>query len=324
MRGVALAAGIPTNFTVEGTLGLAVFGLMLGLPFGALFAVLRGILPGPQLVRGLIFGLALLALFVVPPFLILAPEGEVNLAPPLVGFALFAPLPILYGLVLAAVCDRLAPAHGRVISRPVGIMWVAAFGAALLVALVGLASLPAAFRSPPLVSNFMRDMGLPFRIVVQSNQAFLLLFALAYCGLTIAIFWRGAASRPAKAVAVGLALFGTVFFQAAGLRHSTLIGPVLVTLLIGATVALFLLRRNAGPAGGRALRWPLIGVGACAALFTALWLLYSLTPTMRPTGTVGVSGLFVFPFFLLPWLFLPVSVALAMWRDGLFQPAAQE
>ncbi|MGH2521200.1 MAG: hypothetical protein ACRDH2_01745, partial [Anaerolineales bacterium] len=96
MRGVALLAGQPPGFTLGGTLAILLFGVILGLPFGALFASVRRWLPGAWPWQGLIFGVILTLVFVAPPFLLTRPEGELAILPPLAGFSLFAPLPSLY------------------------------------------------------------------------------------------------------------------------------------------------------------------------------------------------------------------------------------
>lgn len=97
MRGVALAAGIPPTFTIEGTLGLLLMGGLFGLPLGALYALLRGALA--ERWRGLTYGVLLLC-FILLPLLLADTEGEIALAPLPIGIALFSVLPLGYGLLL--------------------------------------------------------------------------------------------------------------------------------------------------------------------------------------------------------------------------------
>ena len=80
MRGVALAGGLPLSFTVEGTLNLAIVGLVFGIPFGIAFVALRRFIPGSGPWQGLGYGALLFAIFLAPPFLFYR-EGEASLLP---------------------------------------------------------------------------------------------------------------------------------------------------------------------------------------------------------------------------------------------------
>jgi hypothetical protein len=99
------ARGLETDFgatvgeiTVGGTFFLLIAGSVLGMAGGILYLAIRRLLPGNWWLEGLVFGLLLLALagrVLVDPgnsdFVILSPAG--------LAVAMFAALPILYGLL---------------------------------------------------------------------------------------------------------------------------------------------------------------------------------------------------------------------------------
>jgi hypothetical protein len=49
------------EFTIEGTLGIVIFGMILGAPFGVIYDAIAERLPGPARLRGLVFGALCLA-----------------------------------------------------------------------------------------------------------------------------------------------------------------------------------------------------------------------------------------------------------------------
>ena len=101
-----LGEGVP-SFTVGGTIGIMLMSAILGAIGGLGFALVRWLLrlrtsEGTSSLRNILAGAgygAILAALVVLPFF-LAPTGELSLAPPLVGAALFGWIPLAYGLTL--------------------------------------------------------------------------------------------------------------------------------------------------------------------------------------------------------------------------------
>jgi hypothetical protein len=94
--------------TPSGTIFLLIAGGLGGILGGLAYLVVRRLLPGRGVVKGALFGLMLLALFgrllVVPDnpdFLILEPAG--------LAVAMFAALPILFGLAFVPLAEWLEP-----------------------------------------------------------------------------------------------------------------------------------------------------------------------------------------------------------------------
>ena len=95
------------QWTAEGTFNLVVSGaLFFGLPGAFLYLLVRRFLPGPVLLRGLVFGVVLLAL----GFTAFVQDNEYEYdryVSPAVSVPLFMLLFLVYGLVLAPVAERL-------------------------------------------------------------------------------------------------------------------------------------------------------------------------------------------------------------------------
>src|SRR5215472_1090986 len=103
MRLIAVALGRAPMFTAA-TFVLLRTGLYDGILMGLLFVAIRRYLPGAYLVKGVVFGVLLLALALLPfvlPFL-----GELQDAPVL-GGGLFAALFLATGIAEAAVVAQL-------------------------------------------------------------------------------------------------------------------------------------------------------------------------------------------------------------------------
>jgi len=96
------------TITPSGTIFLLIAGGLGGILGGLVYLVVRRLLPGRGLAKGALFGLVLLALFgrllVVPDntdFLILEPAG--------LAVAMFAALPILFGMAFVPLAEWLEP-----------------------------------------------------------------------------------------------------------------------------------------------------------------------------------------------------------------------
>lgn len=110
MRVFAILVGQPTEFTVGGSLGLVVFGAIFGLAGGLAYIVVRRIIPGPWIVPGLAFGLALVGLVLAT----MGGAGSEGSADPGLATRLFAGLALAYAVFTAwlthLVERRLPPA----------------------------------------------------------------------------------------------------------------------------------------------------------------------------------------------------------------------
>lgn len=108
MRLVALAAGVPTSFTIPGTLTVVLIFAMLGGAYGALLTAVWRSIPGFRSAPGLIGGTALAFWFWYPFFL--AGENDLNgliSAPLVILFTmLISGMWIGYGMLLAALMRR--------------------------------------------------------------------------------------------------------------------------------------------------------------------------------------------------------------------------
>jgi hypothetical protein len=231
MRGVALVAGLEPGFTVAGTLGIALAGVIVGMPLGALFVALRRALPGEGVWKGCFYGLCLVVVGMVPTILFYR-EGEFVLAPPLVGLALFAPLGPLYGAALAVTARRLdgepfphghatatASARPRAIGRQV--IAVATFAGLLELGVLGAGSITHHIPLlPPAVVHALQEHHIPFSQVRVAHVWLVNLFALGYFGLSSLIFWQRARRPMARFAAASLLLFGGALFNT-GARYYT-------------------------------------------------------------------------------------------------------
>ncbi len=99
MRAAALAADHTPGFSVSGTLGVVLLGVLTGMPMGLLFAAAKPFLPGRGLAKGLMYGLVALPVFAIP----IAVGNEELAIAPLLGLVLYAALFVASGVALAAV-----------------------------------------------------------------------------------------------------------------------------------------------------------------------------------------------------------------------------
>lgn len=125
--GVADGVGVRPEFTLAGTLAIATAGMLAGMPTGVLYNAVADRLRGPAIVRGLLFGLALLA--VIGPFFLRTEEffslGRVML---------FLPLFLLFGTIIGIA---LGPSRALMPRLPVPVQaltGLAAAGVAVLAA----------------------------------------------------------------------------------------------------------------------------------------------------------------------------------------------
>ena len=131
--GVADGVGVRPEFTIAGTLAIAVVGAIVGVPAGAIYAAVEQRLPGPARARGLMFA-ALLLVFIGPLFFT---NEEFFSSGRLVLFLMLFPV---YGLGLGLalpLVQRLAPRVPDLLER---LLVAGAAGAGVLV-VVGFAGL---------------------------------------------------------------------------------------------------------------------------------------------------------------------------------------
>lgn len=295
MRVVVLLGEGQPGFTGGGTLAIMIMGAVLGVLGGLGFALVRSLLragwgketsPLRSIGAGAVYGGALAALAALPFFLIR--EGELALASPLVGAALFAWIPLAYGLALGAAVPRV---ERRIAAAPrtVGLGWMATFGLALALALAGMAPLLGGFVPfPPAATDLHYSAGLSFAAAQALHRGLMLAFMLAYVGLATFIFWRRSHDAVARLAAVTLLLFAAAFFgrQPALATGMQALPParLLPDLLQAGALSSFLLLLFLFPDG----RWALPWTRPVAVLWCAWSLLWFANPL--PGTPLDVSG----------------------------------
>ena len=120
------------RWTVEGTLAVVLTALSAGGFGGAVYLLVRRVLPGPSAVRGLAFGLLALGLF--GGFVLSVDYEYVRYVDARQSVALFAALFPLYGVVAALVGDAVAPPPEHQGRRWPWLRWVARAGIAVVAA----------------------------------------------------------------------------------------------------------------------------------------------------------------------------------------------
>jgi hypothetical protein len=203
------------------------------------------------------YGLVLSGLAILPFFQ--APQGELSLAPPLLGAALFGWIPLAYGLALGAGARWTAR---RFAARPrnVGLGWLAAYGLALALALVALLPLLGSFAPfPTAATQLYLELGWSYAGAHTVHFALVLAFIVAYCGLSSVVFWSGAHHGLAKLAAVTLLLFAAGFFghapAVAGGMGMLQMGSLAPGLIRAAGLSLLLIVLYLLPDGRSLQRW---------------------------------------------------------------------
>jgi hypothetical protein len=100
MRIIAVALGMELDFSLEGTFMLVFAGLFFGAIIGVVYSILEGFINLPNIVKGLLAGVAVLILNLIP-IAFGEPEGELVLLPPIYFAGAFLPVYLVFGLVLA-------------------------------------------------------------------------------------------------------------------------------------------------------------------------------------------------------------------------------
>jgi len=394
MRAVALAIGLPPNFSLEGTFAIALIGAILGAPFGLVYLVIRNALPGTGIWKGLTFGLLLFVTLMVPPLLFYR-EGELLLASPLIGISLFAPVAFIYGGFTALTAQRLekilarnqtlAPtpqthptlAWSAVLSQ---VFYLVLFAAALELAILGTLSilnhLP---RIPPLFVQIAWQIGLPFTTMRDVNLWLVNLTTLGYFGLASFIFWHRAPLPLPRLTGLALFLFGGALFNTGAAYYQPLIEPEILrpifnigqVLGVTALLALLYFFPNGRPASAWALplslawlafalawsllplseslilsvisaffatgllaqlqryhlaplpqrlqlRAPLLGFAIAILGFSCIALAILIAPDLKLPQVDGLAVTATFGLYMLPWLFIPLSISWAVRKHKLW------
>jgi hypothetical protein len=123
------AASEVGRWTLAGTLEVVLQGLTAGATGGAAYLLVRRLLPGKTLVRGVLFGL--LALAVVGEVVLEVDYEYVRYVDPWISVGLFAAIFPVAGLAVALVVDGIAPPPAGPPRRP----WPIRIGRLLLLAL---------------------------------------------------------------------------------------------------------------------------------------------------------------------------------------------
>ncbi len=213
MRAIALAAGLSPSFTVSGTMAILLIGVVMGIPFGLLFLALSRWAPLSRRWLGALYGLVLLLVFLVPPFFLAEPGGELALVSPLTGFLLFAPVPLVYGVTLGVMTEWL---HGRThTSAPhaVHIGWLLLFGGtAVLLFLNATTLMSGSLPLPTAVNDLIRYRQWNITDAHSAHTGLTAVILLTYILLLWLVFWQ-AEQWMARFTAVCLLLFAAAFFN---------------------------------------------------------------------------------------------------------------
>ncbi len=250
MRIVALVVGSQPSFTLTGTVLILLMGAILGIPLGLLYVALRRVWRWPDVWLGLLLGIALLLLLVVPLFAS-QPGGEFGLLSPLAGIVLFGVLPVGFGLALAWLVPFLEQRFAGSPARQTSVVWVALFGLTALLALISMSSLLGErVILPPAMVTVYTESGVRAETAYGVLSLLMLAFILSYLGLAVLIFWQNGPGGLPQFAAVVLLLFAGAFFHQGPLLPATMSSAAFVRLIP-----------------------PLLQVAGLAGLFVLLWIL---------------------------------------------------
>ncbi len=273
MRVVALVVGSQPSFTLTGTVLIVLMGAILGIPLGLLYIALRRVWRGPDGWLGLLMGVTLLLLLVVPLFTS-QPGGEFGLLSPLAGIALFGVLPVGFGLALAWLVPFLERRFAGSPARQTSVVWVALFALTALLALISMSSLLGErVILPPAMVTLYTGLGIRAQAAYGAFSLVMLAFMVSYLGLAVLIFWQGGSGWLSRFAAVVLLLFAGAFFHQGPLLPGMMAGAALVRLIP-----------------------PLLQVAGFTGLFVLLWIL--------PDGRFVPRGMWIVAAGWVAWLLL--------------------
>lgn len=200
MRAVALLAGQEPGFSVDGTLFIIGIGAVFGALLGLVYAFILPFMPGSISQKGLILG-GVVSLLITLVVLVVQAEGELALVSKGALIALFAPLPLLYGLVLGRVATWLVPAESQIVAESADFAHTAAL-ITIAAAAVGTIIEMMLIITHPTITNLGYD-----RAIFLDNAAGGMLLLMAIVG-TAGLLRSGATGTSiATKIGLGISLF---------------------------------------------------------------------------------------------------------------------
>lgn len=216
MRAVALLVGLEPSFTVAGTLGIMILGLFAGAGGGLLFIALHRPLARLRQWGGLIFGAALTALLIVPLFGI--GQEEAPGVSPLAIPALFAWIPLLYGVLMAPAALRLRGRLARGGARRAPLAFVVAAAALLVLAFMSMVgALSGSPRLSPITAHYFGAASVDFGAMTEFLRLLGFLFTILYCALTAVAFYTGGTIAAGRRAVLLLPLVPALLLAQSGL-----------------------------------------------------------------------------------------------------------
>lgn len=317
MRVVAIIAGERPEFSVMGTIGILIIFALLGLIAVFPYLMVRRWLPGRYPTKGLLYGVVLAMLICIPFFR--TSEGELGIVSPVIGAALFAPIGVVYGVVVVGLLERVEHRFVRV--QPVAGWWFGLFSLAFVFALVRMiAGSDRYIRTPGAVQRLYLALGVEYGAIQEMHSIIAVLFALSYCALCATLFARGLRSRPAQGVAIGLLLFGGLILPggtlllgmldtSAGGHSEWLVWALAMLTLLGATGVLYRrFGRLSIPIEPPTSVWLASGIGLALVAFLLMWATVLLIPGLQLRRVSAFHTMFVVPLYLWPWLLCPLAL----------------
>lgn len=214
MRAVAVLGGTRPGFTVDGTVAIMLLAGVMGLVVGAIYGVVRPFLPLRGMARGLALGAVLAALIALPFFR--DPQGELALATPALGAALFGAVGLAFALALEAILQRWDARRRPEGGHPLNLLWLGLALPILALAVGSMTTLLDEFvRFPPVASGIYLAAGLDFQRAHELHSVLMLGFAIAYLAAVVAILWLSAGRWMGKLAALSLAVLAAGWFSAA-------------------------------------------------------------------------------------------------------------
>ena len=210
MRVVAVLGDQPTGFSISGTLLILVVFIVAGLILAAPFALVLAALPGRPRLSGLLYGLLLTGVLIVPPFL--NPQGELTLVSPLVGIALFGSLTGGYGILLGLLSQTpwLTDISAQ---KRVGLGWIILFAVGTGLTINSVAALSGSSSLPAAATSLLRDLGVGWQEILAFNGLSAAVITAAYLLLTGLFFVRTGHRLTGRLAALALLAFSAGFFH---------------------------------------------------------------------------------------------------------------
>ncbi len=324
MRLVALIAGMQPSFTAAGTLGLLIMGVVIGVVLALVYLPVRRWVPFRWPVTGVLFGLVLACITVVPFFG--DPGGEAALVSPWIGAGLFALLPLVFGLTLAATLEWTDRRYGNLVRRDVGLLWLAVYAVVFAVAFAGMMSVTESGRTPTLFRQMLDTGGVAFHAVRDVQSALFLTFMIAFFGLHMITFWMGAGRTVIQGLSLSQLMLAWLLVRseplwpwmadtpAGGIGEWAAWGVAAVGFVAG--IGLMNRERVRQENEDNLWNWLIAGVALFVGGFLLAWLAVLSVPDLQlRQWTAAQTTLTVAPL-LLPWLCLPAALVGAAWTSA--------